>query len=278
MYRGSRLPLRPISVALRYEVCRILTAREFWLISALAVGLDLLLTFVTSVYLDQPGVFRDSDLAVGILTRGAALGLAPVAPWIYLINVIGIWSDEYRGRSLAFALSIVPSRLSLGLAKLIVGYAFYFCVVVLPLVTYSATLAWVKAVDRGAIWSLSLEYAWRGAFYASAIFVYGLLIGSLFRRRAIGYSFALLVPWVVEPTIRFVIEGLPFLDFLAPYVDYLPFEALRVVSSTPRVGSIVVMEPGISVHSAVVEWSILLAVIIAVYLWRTMRIEVKFEG
>lgn len=63
-----------------------------------------------------------------------------------------------------------------------------------------------------------------------------------------------LLPWVIEPLIRFVLEALPNLSFLGEYVRFLPFRSLNRIVSSSQIGNFV-SSGGVSGSQALIEWA-----------------------
>jgi ABC-2 type transport system permease protein len=208
--------------ALRFEWLRLRTLNStYWLIaSALIVTAAAAFLAALASRNEPPSI----EIVGPVLTGGGAYLPLPLTPVFLAIMGIFATGHEYRYGTIQPALTIVPQRIRLLIAKVTIVGAAALLVAVVSLVANAAAGAvfWGAvpgladhSLDRALFGYLALALLWSAA---------GVALGQLFRGVPAALVVILTVPLMVEQLI-FRLSYVPALDWLRPAVKFLPFTA-----------------------------------------------------
>lgn len=219
--------------ALRYEITRLRTLRSTWWL----LGLSLLVTAIVAFIVAW--VARSNELGISglsiALSAGAEFSGIPI-PAVFA-GLVGAFAfgHEYRYGTIRPALSAVPSRSKLILAKFIVtslwalllaalgvGVAYLTVLLVPGHELLEGTLEW-EPVGRVAVGFVILVMLWNLA---------GLSFAGLFRNLPVAIVMLLVIPLVVEGVLFGLLNFVPALEDLSWLSKYLPFGAGTALVTT----------------------------------------------
>lgn len=191
--------------ALRYEFVRLRTIRStYWLIG-IALGFQLLMSFIIAWRLPSSGPLSGGDEPFAILvTIGASAGFAPLFI-AYVIGLTGVFTmgHEYRHGMIRATLTALPSRTSVYAAKVVVtavvsALAALGCVL---LALVGALVFGVGMPSFAAFRSITV-----GTMVFAVLFALsGLAYAAITRSQTAAVALLLLVPSVVETIIKAII-------------------------------------------------------------------------
>lgn len=218
--------------ALAYEWVRIRTVRSTWLLTALALVLTALpalaitLNPASGTPLQEGESFRvvgDQEAYALVLTAGAQL--APL-----LMGLLGAFAfgHEYRYGTMRTALTALPVRDRLAVAKVLVVAVWAAVVGVLGVLVSAAVLLLFRGDRYQAGVRLTeattLRVALGVVLYVVLIALLGLALGWLFRNVPAAVTVLLVTPLVVEPLLRALLS-LNALEPISGIGRYLPYGA-----------------------------------------------------
>jgi len=212
--------------ALRYEVARLRTLRSTWWL----LGISLLVT--AGVALTIALVSRNQTLEVEYLavalTGGSEFSGIPV-PAVFA-GLVGAFclGHEYRYGTVRPALSAVPSRSALVLAKLVVTSVWAVILALLSVGVGYLTVLLVPdhgLLESGDTWDAVARPIVGFVLVVMIWNVVGLSLAGIFRSLPAAIIFLLVIPLVVENILFALLQFVPALDDVSWLTKYLPFSA-----------------------------------------------------
>jgi len=212
--------------ASRYEVARLRTLRSTWWL----LGISLVVTVAIAFAIGM--VSRTNDLEVEYLAIALTAGteFAPVPLTAVFAGLVGAFSlgHEYRYGTIRPALSAVPRRTALIVAKLAVTSVFAVLLAALNVAAAYVTLLVIpgeRLLAKGYGWD-AVGRPILGFVLAVLIWgVVGLSLAGLFRNLPATIVVLLVVPLIVESILFAVLQFVPALDDVSWLSKYLPFSA-----------------------------------------------------
>jgi ABC-2 type transport system permease protein len=191
--------------ALRYEIVRLRTIRStYWLIG-IALGFQLVMSFLIAWRLPSTGPMSGGTEPFAILvTIGASAGFAPLFI-AYVIGLMGVFSmgHEYRHGMIRATLTALPSRTAVYVSKIIVAAAIS-AMAALGCVLIALVAALTFGVGLPAF--AGVRDITVGTMVFAALFsLSGLAYAAITRTQTAAVALLLLVPSVVETIIKAII-------------------------------------------------------------------------
>lgn len=220
--------------ALRYELTRIRTIRSTWWISALAVGLGILIagllawaTWWEQRYGEGVSAKDLHELGPMIVTQLAATGQVPSLV-SYLLAMLGIfaWGHEYRHGMIRASLTALNSRTALWLAKYAVVAVWAVGVAIVTMVG-SILISLIFLGDRAGRLVNADVFAAMGKtlLYAVVLAWLAMAFTAITRSQAFAMVTLFLWPMLIEPLCAVFFLAVPGMDKHIELTRFLPFNA-----------------------------------------------------
>jgi len=222
-----------MTAALRYEVARLRTLRSTWWL----LGVSLVVAAGIGAIVAWAGTANDlgdNGLAIA-LSAGGEFSPVPLPP--VLAGLVGVFAlgHEYRYGTIRPALSAVPQRSALLLAKVVVTATWAALVgVVLVAVSYLVLLVFPgqDVAANGVPWDPAGRVALGFVVLMVLWAMVGLGFAGLTRNLPAAVVLLLVIPLVVEGILFAVLNFVPALDGISWWSKYVPFSAGQAMLAT----------------------------------------------
>lgn len=228
-----------MTAALRYEVARLRTLRSTWWLVGIAfvatMGIAALIAWAAS-----STALEFNGLALA-LSAGAEFSPVPLPP--VLVGLVGAFAlgHEYRYGTIRPALSAVPRRSALILAKVLVTGLFAALLGVLLVASAFLVLLVFPGQDlaaEGIPWDPAGRVALGFVVLMVLWALVGLSLAGLTRNLPASIVFLLVFPLVIESILFAVLNFVPALDDISWLSKYLPFSAGQSMLATLTPGEL----------------------------------------
>jgi len=222
-----------MTAALRYEVARLRTLRSTWWLLGVSIvvaaGIGMIVAWAATA-----NDLGDNGLAIA-LSAGGEFSPVPLPP--VLAGLVGVFAlgHEYRYGTIRPALSAVPQRSSLMLAKVVVT-GVWTAIVGVALVAVAYLVLLVFPGQNVAANGIPWDPAGRVALGFVVLMVLWALVGlglaGLTRNLPAAIVLLLVIPLVVEGILFAVLNFVPALADISWLTKYLPFGAGQAMLTT----------------------------------------------
>lgn len=181
------------------ELMKLRTARTFWGMAAVTLGLAVLVTVLTlalSSNFGSPGDVRS------LLSTGFVSGL------LMLVMGVVFTAGEYRHGTIAWTLLVTPDRLRALAAQTLAAAIFGLVVGALTmLVTAAIALPWLATKDAATLPTADvLRILYGGVLFTGLAAALGAAVGALLRNQVAAVVLVLVLLFVVDPALAALVD------------------------------------------------------------------------